>query len=83
MLPNNLDLDQLQEFAKLPNLTEIHSATPATALSSVTDYSDAVDVNSMAEAAKTPYEKEWTAARDAELFFMKSNGVMVPVTYEP
>jgi hypothetical protein len=83
MLPNNLDLDQLQEFAKLPNLTELHSATPATALSSITDYSDAVDVKSMAEAAKTPYEKEWTAARDAELSSLKSNGVMIPVTYEP
>jgi hypothetical protein len=83
MLPNKLDLYQLQEFAKLPNLTELHSATPATALSSVTDYSDAVDVKSVAEAAKTPYEKEWTVAHDAELSSMKSNGVMVPVTYEP
>jgi hypothetical protein len=82
MLPNNMDLEQLQEFAKLPNLTELHSTALATALSSTTDYSDAVDVKSMAEAAKTPYEKKWTAARDAELSSMKSNGVMVPVTYE-
>jgi hypothetical protein len=82
MLPNNIDLEQLQEFAKLPNLTKLHSTALATALSSTTDYSDAVDVKSMAEAVKTPYEKEWTAARDAELSSMKSNGVMVPVTYE-
>jgi hypothetical protein len=36
----------------------------------------------MPEATKTPYEKEWTAPRDAELSSIKTNGVMVPVTYE-
>jgi hypothetical protein len=82
MLPDNMDLDQRKEFAKLRNLTELHSTALATALSSTSDYSDAVDVKSMAEAAKTPYVKEWTAARDAELSSMESNGVMIPVTYE-